>query len=183
MATEKHFYSDFDRVYIEYYPRLVRFATAYLHDVKEAENVVQDIFLKLWENKRTEDADDYNASYLFTAAKYRCIDTLRQMRRKETVGVGEKKEIDLEIFSLLELDSDSITLDEIEAILTKALEQLPPRCREIFVKCKIDGRSHDEVAEELGITVNTIESQMTIALKRLRIALKDYLYLYILFII
>lgn len=183
MATEKHFYSDFDRVYIEYYPRLVRFATAYLHDAREAENVVQDIFLKLWEIKSTDEADDYNASYLFTAVKYRCIDTLRKLRREETVSVGEKKEIDLEIFSLLELDSDQITLSEIESIITKAIEQLPPRCREIFVKCKIDGKSHDEVAEELGITVNTIESQMTIALKRLRIALKDYLYLYILFVI
>ena len=65
--------------------------------------------------------------------------------------------------------------EDIEQAVTKAIDKLPERCREIFLKSRIEGMKYREIADELDISMNTVENQMSIALKKLRIELKDYL--------
>ena len=65
--------------------------------------------------------------------------------------------------------------EDIERVLMEAINKLPERCREIFLKSRIEGKKNREIAEELNISASTVENQMTIALKKLRLELKDYL--------
>ena len=80
------------------------------------------------------------------------------------------------MLTALELLNYSFTSDEeIEQILMTAINKLPERCRQVFLKSRIEGKKNREIANELNLTVSTVENQMTIALRKLRVELKDYL--------
>ena len=81
--------------------------------------------------------------------------------------------------SLEAFDEGFFSDDDIEEIINKAVESLPEKCREIFIKSKIEGKKQKEIAKELNLSINTIETQMEIAYKKLRIELKDFLPLFI----
>ena len=76
-------------------------------------------------------------------------------------------------------DTDLSRPDDVERIIMKAINSLPEKCREIFIKNKIEGKKQKEIALELNISINTIESQMAIAYKKLRVELKDVLQLFV----
>ena len=83
----------------------------------------------------------------------------------------------------LELFDQSILLEQdIERIITKAIDSLPEKCREIFIKSKIEGKKQKEIAAELNVSLKTVENQMNIAYKKIRAELKDYFPLLIFFI-
>ena len=87
--------------------------------------------------------------------------------------------LDVMYESLASFDEKKFSEEDLEEVLERAINSLPGRCREIFVKCKIEGMSYKEVSDTLGISVNTVEGQMSIALRKLRFALKDFLPLFI----
>lgn len=174
------FDEDFDHVYAVFFPKLVRFANTYLRDFEESENAVQDIFMRLWEHREAIPYSGNITAYLFTITKNKCIDLLRQHRsRLESLSDVEQREIALNLYSLQEFDANNFTLREIEQIIEDAIATLPPRCRQIFIMSRMEGMSHREISEKLSVSKNTIEGQMTIALRRLHAALKNYLPLYI----
>ena len=86
-------------------------------------------------------------------------------------------------YSLEYLDLDILEEESIEQILSKAIDALPEKCREIFIKNKIEGKKQKEIAAELNISINTVETQMGIAYKKLKTELKDYfpLFLFLLY--
>ncbi|WP_347394732.1 sigma-70 family RNA polymerase sigma factor, partial [Parabacteroides leei] len=86
-----------------------------------------------------------------------------------------QQEFKAKLSSLESLNYTLTSEEDIERILTDAINKLPERCREIFLKSRIEGKKNREIAEELDISVSTVENQMTIALKKLKIELKDYL--------
>lgn len=175
---------DFDRIYIIYFPKLVRFARTYLLDREDAENIVQDIFLQLWESADRSLLQSSLNAYLFTIVKNRCIDALRkydQMQNKHCeLSDLERKEFNFKLYSLQRFDDNHLTLPEIEQIIQQAIDSLPLRCREIFLLSRMEGLKHKEIAERLQLSVNTVEGQISIALRKLRVALKDYMPLFIL---
>ena len=77
--------------------------------------------------------------------------------------------------SLEAFDEGFFSEDDIETLITKAIDSLPEKCREIFIRSKIEGKRQKEIAEELGVSINTIETQMGIAYKKLKVELKDVL--------
>ncbi|MDL2281510.1 RNA polymerase sigma-70 factor [Parabacteroides sp. OttesenSCG-928-G06] len=162
---------NFDQVYVIYYSRMLRFAREYLMQEEDAENVVQDIFLFLWEKRDVLDIKVSLTAYLFTLVRNRCLDFLRHQSVKEEFSKDyEMKRMALEQFN------HSFTSDEdIETIIQEAICKLPERCREVFIKSRIEGKKYKEIAEELNISVNTVENQISIALRKLRVELKDYL--------
>jgi RNA polymerase sigma-70 factor (ECF subfamily) len=99
------------------------------------------------------------------------------MVRKTVDKLQEEQLLILKIkFESLEaFDQDVLTENNIEAVLEKAIASLPEKCREIFVKSRIEGKKQKEIAVEMAISINTIETQMGIAYKKLRAELKDYL--------
>ena len=114
-------------------------------------------------------------SYLFTLVKNKCLDFLRH----KTVTNEFAREYKAKQAALEQLNYTISSDEDIERIVTVAINSLPERCKEIFIKSRIEGKKHKEIAEELNISTNTVENQITIALKRLRIELKDYLPLFV----
>lgn len=170
---------DFENFYITWYSRVKYFARDYVLSDEEAENIAQDVFLEFYQ-KREELGFYINlVAYLFTSVKNKCIDYLRRRLMEQEAAVKMQEEFDLSFrmkFDSLEaFNIEGLSEDNIKDIIEKALDTLPERCREIFVMSKIEGKKQKEIAEELNVSVKTIESQMTIAYKKLREELKNHL--------
>lgn len=170
--------TQFEETYVAYYARMKRFAKQYVIYEEDAENIVQDIFFEFWE-KQLEFTSIVNINgFLLTILKNRCIDFLR----RKTLIQKTVYEIQSEYYRTLRLKFDSLEIfdykifnePDIDTIIQNAIDRLPEKCREIFVMNKIEGKKQKEIAQELNISVNTVESQMSIAYNKLKIALKDY---------
>lgn len=157
----------FDR----YYNDLCNFVHVYLHDQVLSEEIVQDIFVYFWENREKLKINTSVKSYLFSASKFKSLNLLRDTKtqKKITEKIGRTEQTQTP-----EHDSSYIDVDEFKKILDSAVDQLAPKCREIFLLSKQKELSNKEIAEQLGISVKTVENQMTIALKKLREYLIPY---------
>ncbi|MDR1259063.1 MAG: RNA polymerase sigma-70 factor [Tannerellaceae bacterium] len=168
---------DFEKAYSIHYPKLVRFAQTYVLTLQDAENIVQDVFLHLWENLDKIDTLINIDAFIFMSVKNRCIDYLRkqtQLKQKEQpLSELLEKELQLNLYSLQVMDENILTNEEIRIIVADAIHSLPERCREIFILNRIEGLRHKEIAAQLNISTNTVEGQMSIALRKLRAILKD----------
>lgn len=169
----------FDSIYINNFSRLFLFAKEYVLFDEEAENIVQDIFLMLWEKREALRVDVSLTAYLFTLVKNKCIDFLRhqmvEQMYSENVKQEYNEELNVKLFALESFDHNFSSEEDIETLLRNAIDKLPERCRLIFIKSRIEGKKYKEIAEELNLSVNTVEGQISIALKKLREELKDYL--------
>ena len=170
----------FSKLYVSYYARLVRFASLYVGAMGDAENIVQDFFLYLWERKEILPELQQPDAYLFSAVKHRCLNFLRSqlsiVDRRQPLSDIMEQEFKLKLYSLQLLDDSQMSIDEVEKQICRAIDNLPERCREIFVMSK-----YREIAESLGISQNTVEGQMAIALKKLREELRHCMPLLLLF--
>ena len=162
----------FSKLYVSYYARLVRFASLYVGAMGDAENIVQDFFLYLWERKEILPELQQPDAYLFSAVKHRCLNFLRSqlsiVDRRQPLSDIMEQEFKLKLYSLQLLDDSQMSIDEVEKQICRAIDSLPERCREVFMLSKMEELSNKEIAERLGISVKTVEVQMTKALSRLR---------------
>ena len=163
--------SNFDKIYVTYYFRMYRFAKEYVLFDEDAENIVQDVFLLLWEKRDVLDIQVSLMSYLFSLVKNKCLDHIRH----RLVVEEYQQEFKAKLSSLEALNYTLTSEEDIERVLMEAINKLPERCRVIFLKSRLEGKKNREIAEELNISASTVENQMTIALKKLRLELKDYL--------
>lgn len=180
MLTEKgKIPDDFEDIYLLYFSKMKHFAQEYVVSEEDAENIVQDVFLELWEKREILTYPINLIAFLFTSIKNRCIDHLRHKIVVREVASQLQEEytitLRLKFCSLEAFDQNLFTEQDIERIISRAIDALPDKCREIFIKSKLEGKKQKEIAAELNITVNTVETQMGIAYKKLKIVLKDYL--------
>lgn len=174
---------NFKDVYIVYFSKMKRFAKEYVIREEDAENIVQDVFTELWKHWDTLSTRTNLFAFLFVSVKNRCIDFLRHQSTKQK---AERELADEYLFlvkanyeSLEKLQANFFSLDDTERIINEAINSLPEKCREIFIKNKIEGKKQKQIAEELNISINTVESQMAIAYKKLRLMLKEMIPIYI----
>ena len=170
---------DFKQIYVTHYHKMKRFAKEYVLIEEEAENIVQNVFLQLWENREIIRMPVNLVAFLFTATKNRCMDFLKHKKvvLKATNILLEEQDLTMEmnLEALEAFDQSVFAENDIESLLTNAINSLPEKCREIFIKNRLEGKKHKEIANELNISTSTIETQMNIALKKLREQLKNYL--------
>lgn len=173
----------FSGIYDLYFPKLLRFTQTYMIREEEAEHIVQDLFLYLWEHRDILSSLRNLNAYLFTLIRNRCIDYLRkEMNREErrgTLSEVENKEIELKLYSLEMFDEDHLSDADIEELLQRAIANLPDRCREIFIMSRLQNLRYKEIAAKLNISPNTVENQIVIALRKLKEELKDYFPLFL----
>jgi RNA polymerase sigma-70 factor (ECF subfamily) len=162
---------NFDKIYVNYFTRLRRFAKEYVIYSEDAENIVQDVFLMLWEKRSILNVQVSLTAYLFSLVKNKCIDHLR----RKLVAEEYRQELYVKLLSLEDINRAFASDEDIERFLQDAINKLPERCRQIFIMSRIEGKKYQEIADELGISVNTVENQMSIALRKLRVELKEYL--------
>lgn len=174
---------EFSGIYIQYFPKMVRFAREYVISTEDAENIVQDIFMYLWEHRDMLVSLTNLNAYLFTLVKNRCIDFYRQKTRidskKESLDNLQDREVKLKMEALIQFDENIFTEQEIEDLLAKAIEHLPEKCRQVFIMSRMNGLKHDEIATQLNISVHTVQNHIVTAIRKLKVELKDYLPLFI----
>jgi RNA polymerase sigma-70 factor (ECF subfamily) len=167
---------DFHEFYIHWYSRLKSFAREYVISEADAEDIIQDVFLELYEKYESLNYRVNIVAYIFTTIRNRCIDHLRHKIIKQESARHIQKEylltLKMKFNSLEVLDNELFKDGNIEHVIEEALHTLPERCREIFILHKIEGKKLKEIAEEMDISPKTVENQMTIAYKKLRIVLK-----------
>jgi len=162
-----------------YFPSLCYFAQKYIADLDSCKEIVHKVFVSIWEKREEFDFDKSAKSYLFTAVYNRCINHIRDQKKFLSDGTIDA----FEEYSAINMDTDHLEVAELESRIWKIINGLPEKCREIFVLNRFDGKKYAEIAEELNISIKTVETQMSKALKILRDNLIDYLHLFIIFII
>lgn len=180
MLVEKKILSDhFEEIYVSWFSRMKYFALEYVVSEEDAENIVQDVFTELWERKEILAYDVNLVALLFTSIKNRCIDLLRhRIVVKEAVNLIQEEyqaTLRMKLASLELFDQSLLSEQDIERIITEVVDSLPEKCREIFIKSKIEGKKQKDIAAELNISLKTVENQMDIAYKKIKSELKDYL--------
>lgn len=160
----------FKELYELYYGRLFLFAKSIVRTKELAEEVVEDVFIRLWCNKASIPGIQNLNVYLYTAIKNTCLNTLSQ-KSKQLVSSS---------FDFLQIEPENEFYNPYELIVSsemmqkmqQAIDSLPPRCKLIFRMVREDGLKYKEVAEILNISINTIDVQMAIAVKKICSALK-----------
>jgi RNA polymerase sigma-70 factor (ECF subfamily) len=164
-------------IYNNYSSKLYYFVFEFIPLKDIAENIVQDTFVTLW-NRRKDLKDDTNlASYLFTGAKNNALYRLRdkKYRQKLFSNAMDASELNLNTDALTTVDTSAFAFQEIEQIIQETLSSLPPQCRKVFELSRVQEMKNKEIAEELNISVRTVEAHISKGLKAFKIALKDYL--------
>lgn len=167
----------FDVAFTVYYPRLVAFAKQYVTE-DDALNLVQDAFITLLDKAPVFLNESQLQSYLYTNVKNNCLMFLRheKVRKKYSdYKIATETQFSLNVEALVRLDTSPLAFIEIEQIINETLETLPPRCREIFILSRMEGKKNAEVASMFNISEKAVEAQITKALKVFKVALKDYL--------
>jgi len=158
----------YQRCFYEYFEKLYAYAFTIVKDNAEAKDIVQAAYIKLWE-KRTEVNLLVSArSYLYTAVYHLALNTVRNRKIREGHHLHLVPKIQLEKIS-------SAEEKEIRLRIEQVISELPPRCREVFLKSRFEGKRYAEIASDLAISVKTVEVQMGKALKFLREKLADLL--------
>jgi len=160
---------DFSELYLTYYSKLVRFAKEFVILEEDAENITQDVFTDLWAKRDSMDRIENMNAYLFRLIKNRCLDHLKHKMFEQKYI--ESVQTSFEIEMSLKLQSDISEGNETEMLVRNAINSLPRKCRDIFLLSRVEGLKYREISERLGISVNTVECQMGIALKKLRVKL------------
>lgn len=161
--------SVFDFVYTFYYGRLCAFGTQYV-ELADSEEIVQEVMLWLWENRKMLVPEMSLKSLLFTMVKNKCLNSLDHIQVKR--NVHEKL---YEKFRLQFEDPDFYVHGELMSLLTKAIERLPEEYRKAFEMNRFDDLTYNEIAEISGVSPKTIAYRIMQALKILRVELKDFL--------
>ena len=169
----------FSQIYSTYFTKMIRFSQAYVIAEEDAENIVQDIFLYLWEHPEVFKTIDNMDAFLFTLVKNRCLNFLKHSlyvnEKKSSIQTVEELEMQMNLYSLQQFDESFLTISDVVNLINEVIDKLPERCKEIFILSRMEGLKYKEIAERLNISVNTVENQMSIALRKLKIELKDYL--------
>jgi RNA polymerase sigma-70 factor (ECF subfamily) len=170
---------NFEKLFHEHFRALCYFAKKYVGDLDISKEIVHNVFIRLWENRSAFDWQKPAKSYLFTAVYNRSMNYLRDNKK----NVSDKDGADIQNKADESVFSDTMEVAELESRIKSALQRLPEKCREVFELNRFDGKKYTEIAAYLNISVKTVESQMSKALKLLKEELKDYLYVFLLFVL
>jgi RNA polymerase sigma-70 factor (ECF subfamily) len=160
----------FKILYGRYAPKLYGFSRRYLNSDADSEEIVQEVFLRIWEKRENIDESQSFSSYIFQAAKHKIFNGFRKKINEQAyldfIVLAEKSS-----FRFTEMD---VEYNEIKAKAEKSINSMPPKRQEIFRLSREQGLKNKEIADKLQISIKTVENQMSQALKFLKNELKDY---------
>lgn len=162
----------------QYRVRFIRFATSYIGDAAIAEDIVMDAFMALWQ-KRDQLPEDEAPAYTLTAVKNRCLNYLRNQRThhdvEDRLAVHAQRMQELRASSLEACDPHELLGREMQEIIQKAVNQLPPKTREIFIRSRYKEESYREISMAMDCSVKSVEYELSKSLKHMRKALAEYM--------
>lgn len=168
----------FEMTFKTYYKPLCQYAFSFLNNRSEAEEVVQSTFIKIWEKKKELAIDSSLKAYLYSMVRNSCLNAIKHEKVKQQhaqrhLRVAEQSR---------ELVTERVFSNELESQLYQAMKALPEQCRLVFQLSRFEELKYQEIADQLQISVKTVENQMGKALKIMRNQLKDYLAVYLMFL-
>ena len=158
----------FKIIFDTYYHRLYMFALHYVSELYVAEEIVETVLLKLWQKKHQLGSIGNLKSYLYSMVRNASLDYLKKEKKFVKLEVGKHDSLILMEQYIIE--------EETHAILFKALEALPEKCKQVFKLSCLEGLKYQDIAEELQISVNTVKSQRARAIELMKKNLKYYFY-------
>lgn len=169
----------FSEFFKENQERFLSFAYSYIRDKQEAEDILMESMITLWENRDKWEKDSNMNALLLTIIKNKALNHLAhiqvRLRAEEEINSYRQRELDLRISTLEACEPDMIFDSEIQHIVQKALKRMPEQSRQIFMLSRYQNTPNKIIAEQLGISLKSVEFHITKALKILRLELKDYL--------
>ncbi len=171
----------FELIFKSYYSRLCRYARNYVHDKIVAEDLVKDIFIKIWENRSQLEIKSSLSGYLFRSVHNHCINHVTRNKHANILNQSDLPDNIGDLIHPLSPDYPVANLiaRELEEKLRQSVQALPDQCREIFILSRMDELSHEEIAKKKNISINTVKVQIYRALLKLREDLKEYLPVFI----
>jgi len=161
----------YEVLFSEFYKVLTLFANKYLKDIEAAKELVQDLFVHLYERRENLDINSSLKSYLFRSTHNRCINYINSQKIRNKYA----EHVNLTSDSLDNSLEQQVSSAELEHAIYKAIGNLPPKCRSIFKMNRFEGLSNTEIADKLNLSKRTVETQISKALKILRVKLEPYL--------
>ncbi|WP_017258153.1 RNA polymerase sigma-70 factor [Pedobacter arcticus] len=161
----------FEKVFKQYFKALQNYAYTILNDLDIAEEMVQNVFLKIWEKREKLPQDALIGSYLYKSVYHESLNWLRH----EKVKRSHQQHTLYSMKDETDNAENHIKMKQLEEQLQKALNKLPQQCRTIFQMSRFDELRYREIAAELGISIKTVENQMGKALRLMRLKLVEFL--------
>lgn len=160
---------EFETLFRSSYASLVRYAQTILKDTDSSEEIVQELFFRLWQDKEKLQIESSLKGYLFRSVHNRCLHFIEHQKVAERHAGEVASTTDLTV----EPVTEAIYFSELQARVAKVLERLPQRCSEIFKMSRFEGMKYNEIAEKLSVSLKTVEANMGRALKEFRKALAE----------
>lgn len=160
----------FEKIFHDHYNELCSYAKMFLNDLDAGEEIVQEIFVKFWENKENIHIKSSPRSYLYRSVRNSCLNFLKHQKIEEEYKHHNEYEREFNLFSV----DDEYEGSELEVKIRNAIEQLPPERKKVFLLSRFEGLKYKEIAEKQGISIKTVENQMGKAIKFLKQELSDY---------
>ena len=159
-----------------YQERLLHFSLHYLNHREMARDVVQDVFAVIWEDHEKFYKVKNLSSWLFTLTKNQCLKKIEHLKvAQKHFSTLRYRQLNLIQESLSQLDTSPLIFNEIDLIFKQTLAKLSPQSKRVFEMSRFENKKNREIADELNISIKTVEACITKALKVLRPALKQYL--------
>jgi RNA polymerase sigma-70 factor, ECF subfamily len=153
----------FRQIFNTYYRPLTLFALKYVSDIEEAREIVQEFYIRLWSSRQTLDIRFSLKSYLYQGVRNACLNFIESKKVSEKRFSGYVPAVFSNDNAL-----EKMVAAEQEERLMQAIDELPYKCRQIFMMSRLQHQSNQQIADKLNISLKTVEAQITIALKRLR---------------
>lgn len=169
MDSKREIEKNFESLFRQHYQRLCSYAYTFLKDEESSEDIVQELFIKIWEKQKLEIGAEYLKFYLFTAVRNNCLTRLQKNKKN---FIRELEDEDASDVAALRMEMDETAADP-GTLIAKAMEQLPPKCREVFMLSRLSGQTYPQIADSLGISIKTVENQMGKAIRLLKIFAKE----------
>ncbi len=162
----------YELLFRNYYQPLCSHAVRFVYNKEVAEDLVADVFYALWNKKLHDHIETSFRAYLFTAVRNKCLTYLKWEFEKET-----NEELTDDSVSTSMLPDDMMELDELYLFVEKTIAGFPPQCQKVFLMSRFEGKSYQEIATKLNVSVKAVEAQVSKALTLLRKALQHILLL------
>ncbi len=167
----------FELLFKIYHKPLCNYAKVYVYNIDIADEIVQETFISIWDNRTLIDEQKSLNSFLYKCIYNNCINFIKKAQTNRKLSEAYKKEIEYRVRMLEENYSESyfdhLTNEELENSIKIAIEHLPDQCREIFLLSRYEELTYQQIADKLNISINTVKTQLSRALQKLRIDLKE----------
>jgi RNA polymerase sigma-70 factor (family 1) len=161
----------YERLFRSFYPRLCAYAATMITDRDEAEEIVQTMFVRLWEQRAALDITTSVQAYLFRAVRNASLNQIKKNQIREAYKSRNLEQIE----NNPDYQTDHATTSDLAQRIEAAIADLPEQCRLIFKMSRFEEMKYKDIADHLGLSIKTVENQMGKALKILRGRLVEYL--------